>query len=227
MSRKTPIRNIGVDISVGNSGAILSKLFRVICRDLNINQETYTGLMARYVRHGEINNIKDSRKSLDRELLKLAMTFKTFVKGLEFLRIEKTVFHVYLSLDNGESQIAEASFKPGKDIPGKILADLLKQVFFILGIHGDKYDSCMDAYIKKSVSIIHSRGKPTLRSALNKELANSSEITWRSFIKGLDFAQVKQLEIVVGLRHQRNRFSQHKVSVILNELETDNEADDD
>lgn len=227
MSRKTPIRDIGVDISVGNSGAILSKLFRVICKDLHIKQDTYNSLMARYVRYGEINNIKDSRKSLDRELLKLAMTFKTFVKGLEFLRIDKAVFHVYLTLGDGETKIVEISFKPSEDTPGAILAKLLKEVFFVLEIHGDKYDEYMDAYIKRTVSFIHARAKAILRAGLNKELANNPEITWRSFVKGLDFAQVKQLEIVVGLKHPRNRFTQHKVSVILNELVTENGDEDD
>lgn len=70
---------------------VLSRLFRLILRDLDVNWSFFNKLMKRYLddpRNGVANNSKDRsshRGNLTKELRRPKMTWNVFMKGIRFL----------------------------------------------------------------------------------------------------------------------------------------------
>lgn len=219
MSRKHEIRPLSSDVVSGNIGGVLAKLFRIIMRDLCINDERFHSLVARYIRVGELQCVNDGRKSLDRELLKVVMTWKTYLRSLDPIKVHRSVFSVKLWPSDDESDCVYTAVSISTDrntLPGAYLSELLIRAYMELGIHGQKYDELMDRYVLTTRSIVHQREKSSIRAALSKELF-SPEITWRTYIKGLMLVQIKKIEIAHKLKHSRTTTT-HTLSVVLDEL---------
>lgn len=224
MARKHDIRSLSSEVTGGNIGGILAKLYRIVLRDLCIDDERFHALIARYIRMGELANINDGRKSLDRELLKVVMTWKTYLRGLDPIKITQSVFSIKLWVSENENDCVytAVSIRPGNKPAGRYLEELLIQGYMELGIHGQKYDDLMNAYVLSTRSIIHKREKSSMRASISKELF-SEEITWKTYIKGLRLAGVLKIEIEHKLKHATNRVTRHRLSAVLSELNSEEE----
>lgn len=228
LPRKHEVKPFSGDITSGHVGGILAKLYRIILKNLNIDDERHHALMARYVRTGEKLGIEDSRKSLDRELRKVVMTWKTFLKGLEPIQVKRTKVTIRLWPNDDENDCVFSCViidPKSTKAPGQWLSDLLMEAYIELGIHGDVYDRLMEDYILTTKSIIHRREKSSIRASLSKEIL-SGEITLRSFIKGLTLAKVKKLDITVELTHGMRKPTIHTLSCVLGEINQEDEDDE-
>lgn len=101
--RKTlPLRQA---IRTGDINGILARLYRIIIHQLGIDENRYEALMERYIKKAHLQpNRKEkaaARASLSKDLLKEAMTWKTFFKGLAFLAIWKFDIKLTLYHENG------------------------------------------------------------------------------------------------------------------------------
>lgn len=227
LQRKHEVKPLSADVGSAHVGGILAKMYRVILSDLCIDDERHHALMARYVRAGEILGNSESRKSLDRELRKVVMTWKTFLKGLEPINVKKVMLTTRLWVNENEDDCKMAAVMIPENTqvaPGVWLSNLLMQTFIELGVHGDTYDAMVDKWIISTKSIIHKREKSSIRASLSKELF-SGEITWRSYVKGLSLVQVVKVELEVKLWHNLKRPTRHRLSFVLGEIS--NEGDDD
>lgn len=97
----------GVDRTYGANG-LLSKLFRLFLRDMNIGPSRFGRLMREYIndpRNHVPRNRKDMmsvRGNLGAALSKPQMTWKVFCKGLRFLQIVKIEIAIRAYHSNGE-----------------------------------------------------------------------------------------------------------------------------
>lgn len=106
INRKSKVKPFGAMLRTGSVGSNLSRLYRSILHDLGIDPSRYDALMTRYIQKAHLDpNRKDkatARAGLSKELLKETMTWKTFVKGLNFLAVVKFDLNISLHHANGK-----------------------------------------------------------------------------------------------------------------------------
>lgn len=107
MARKHQSTPFSSEIRSGSVGGILAKLWRTIMRDVGLEAgDRYEALMQRYIQKALLdpNRVEKAtaRASLSKELYKVSMTWKTFIKGLSFLNVVKFSIHIRLHHSNGK-----------------------------------------------------------------------------------------------------------------------------
>ncbi len=98
-SETKPVPDFVVNSMTGIAEAddVLTRLFRIICFELNIGPDAWLKLMERYVKKNASISSKSTKKSnFNRELSRNSMTFKVFVNALQFLGDFETTFTVTL-----------------------------------------------------------------------------------------------------------------------------------
>lgn len=102
---KDQIKAYGEEITSGTADSILSSVFRSILKDLKIGGERFNTLIHKYIVRANIpmnlKEVSSVRGNLKKELLKSAMTWKVFVKGISFLNVWKFEFTIRLYHMNG------------------------------------------------------------------------------------------------------------------------------
>lgn len=228
-ARKHKAQPFTTVIRTGGAGAVLARLIRTIMYDLGLTeQDHYDSLMVRYIQRArflpDAAKQESARIGLSKELLKKSITWKTFLKGLEFLNVKQVDLTFALERAEGVT-MHDISFAIGqKEEPGKLLGDLMAKIFHQLDIHGDKYSALMDAYIDRSRSIIHKRQRATIRASISKELLKDSK-TWKTFMKGFAFINVQRFTVRVKLYHAVKKATYHEIVVAVDGLD-DGDGDD-
>lgn len=227
ITRKHKVRPFGMEIKTGGTGAILAKLFRKIMEDLQINeQDRYDALMLRWIQkavrmpNGE--KIAAIRTGLSKELMKETISWKTFIRGLEFLYVEK--FEITILLEHRDETVTKhyhSSPIVEESQSGVILADLLHRIYVDLKIVGDTYSSLMNDYIDSCTrTYIDKRHRATMRASLSKELLKNN-MTWKTFVKGLVFLQIPSFTIHMKLHHLSKKTTEHITRAVLDGISAD------
>lgn len=93
------------EIRTGTSDSILASLLRTILMDIGITPMQFDRLLERYIVNAQmpynVKEVSNQRGNLKKELLKSAMTWKVFIKGLVFLNIKRFNLTVTLHHANG------------------------------------------------------------------------------------------------------------------------------
>lgn len=230
-ARKHKVKPFQAPIKAGGAGAVLARLIRTTMYDLGIDeQDRYDSLMVRYIQKArflpDAAKQEIARVGLSKELLKEAITWKTLLKGYEFLNIKQVSFGVVFPIapkGQGQSDTEVMNYtsvihiiltKENREDPGKYLASLLAKVFHDLGIVKDDYDRLMDNFIGNSRSIVHKRQRASIRASISKELLKGS-ITWKTFMKGLVFLSIARFNIQTKLYHSNKPPTHHEISVVV------------
>ena len=108
MARKHQTLPLTQEIVSGSVGGLLAALWRRIMHDIGLTDlARYNALMERYVQKALLdpNRVEKAtaRASLSKELLKVSMTWKTFIKGLSFLNVIKFELKIKLHHANGKT----------------------------------------------------------------------------------------------------------------------------
>jgi hypothetical protein len=99
------------DKGVGEASGVLSRLWRQILADRNMNPYTWGQLMQSYLddpRNGIPRDIRDKssvRGNLNKELKRPRMTWKVFMKGLRFLSPRWVRFEIHFGWDDGTESV--------------------------------------------------------------------------------------------------------------------------
>ena len=229
--RKHKIRPFNMVVRSGGPGAVLARLFRTVMFDLGITEnDRYDSMMARYIQKARL--LPDAAKQeaarigLSKELLKESITWKTFLKGLEFLYVKQVDFSLTLERNGALSEHSHSFLLGSREQPGKHLAVLLGIIFHELDIRGDEYSQLTDAYIERSRTIVHKRQRATIRASISKELLKTV-MTWKTFLKGLSFIGVQRFTISIRLHHTVKKLSMHTVQVSLDGEIGDEDGNDE
>lgn len=242
ISRKSKQKPLRAKLNKGPSGSILSKLFRTILFNYGMDDKRYDALMARYIRKAAMDvNRKDRadvRAGLSGELLKTSMTWKTFLKGLKFLSIAKMSIVVRLwksdetcilyrqnySLDTVEVEFGsedddEKLSKEGIMTAGSILGSFFEEICRELKVGKGEIPTLLAAYIKRTHVGADRRSEAAVRASLMKELFKPI-MTWKSFIKGLNFLGICRFELMIVLEDGLGKNTEHSLTpIVLDEIE--------
>lgn len=231
--RKHQVRPLDSDIRTGNTGAILAKLIRTIFADIGIKeQDRYEALFVRYVQkaqnHPDAKRMMALRAGLEKELLKTSISWKTFMRGFDFLNVASFEFKIALERKGSDDvSVHGVAAKPMEDSrAGEVLASLLHQIFFDLQIahDGKRWNDLIHQYIDQSTrSTIEKRQRATMRAGISKEIAKSN-MTWKIFIKGLMILEVQAFTIRMEIKHANGKRTIHLCRVIIDGIQLDEES---
>ena len=228
-NRKHKIQPFGVKILTGGIGSILSRLYRTILNDIGMEAGRYDALMQRYIlkalQSANRNERAEARMGLSKELLKESMTWKTYIKGIEFLNVEKMELDLLLNYDENKvsRHILMVPCEEFSD-PSAILSRLYQQVLSSRDISPAQSMILMDAYIEKTRSGQSKKDKTAARASLNKELQKAG-MSWKTFVKGLVFLQAVKFTLFTTLYHRNTKITNHFVKVSLDEFEEERNDD--
>lgn len=221
-SRKHHTKPYGVMIRSGTTGGILARLYRTILHDLGITLDRYNALMGRYIAKAQLDHNRiekaNARVTLSKELLKESMTWKTFVRGLDFLNTKQYDLGVEVWIDD-KSYLAKVDLTEFQESKvGEGLVRLFDAIKRSLGITQKDYGRLMQAYLSKHYSKDIPKAKAASRSSLLKEIARTN-FTWTVFIKSMVFLGVSKLTIRLTLHHESGRTTHHQTIVVLDGLD--------
>lgn len=216
-------------ITSGGVGSVLALMFRRILKELGLDsKDRYDSLMMRFIQRATLLPDPEKkvamRQGLATELLKESITWKTLMRGLEFLAIDRFRLAVILHHRDGtESTHSIDSPLLDEKTAGTVLSGLLKNIFFDLGITGSQYNELMEQYIDRSRTTIHRLQRATIRASTSKELLKHN-VTWKTFFKGLSFIDIPRFKLVMTLFHSRGKVTTHEVAVRLDDDEPEEAA---
>ena len=218
-------------ILTGGIGSILSRLYRTILVELGVSLDRYDALMVQYIRRVQRtgNRIERARAriGLSDELLKVSMTWKTFMLGLNFLNIVKFEMDLLLHYSgNTVSRHVRVVVPSEHTDDGEILGQVFKQILTEKNVDPDQYNQYLDDYIDRTRIKLKRKDRATIRASLSKELLKES-MSWRTLVKGLVFLGVGKFTLTLSLIHRNDRTSQHHVTVLLDDFheEEENESE--
>ena len=111
VERKSEVAPYEQEIRSGTPNSILASLYRQILQDLGIDGVKFNYLMAKYIQAANIPNntveVASTRGNLKRELMKLAMSWKTLVKGILALKVRK--FDITITLHHAKGTVTSHS----------------------------------------------------------------------------------------------------------------------
>lgn len=94
---------------------------------------------------------------------------------------------------------------------GSALARLIREVMHGIGLREDaRYNSMMTRYINRASMLPDGKKLYVVRQGLAVELKKEN-ITWKTFMLGLDFLGVKKFNLTVILRHRSGEDTYHSV----------------
>jgi hypothetical protein len=95
-----------------------------------------------------------------------------------------------------------------------ILASLFRTILIDLGITPMRFNVLLEKYIDKSNIPKNIKEVSSLRGNLKKELLKST-MSWKGFIKGLIFINIKRFEVRITLHHGSGKITEHYKSIVL------------
>lgn len=94
---------------------------------------------------------------------------------------------------------------------GSILARLIRDVMWDIGLKTDeRYSALMTRYISRASMLPDGKKLFVARQGLSVELKKEN-ITWKTFMQGLDFIGVKKFSLMVILKHRDGAETYHTV----------------
>lgn len=217
--RKTSSIPFGAIIHSGDAGAILSRSWMTILHDLGITIERYHALMTRYITRvvpDPNRNVKvEIRQALAQELMKSSITWKTFVRGLDFLNVEEYEVGVHCKLEDQSFYVSEHSQEFRENVVGTILANLMFQVMERTMRTPEETTHRLDVHQKRTYGKKKVKASGSVRSALLKEMTREN-ITIKNFIKGLSICGCNEVILEYVLHHANGRTTKHQVQIEIN-----------
>lgn len=229
MTRKRHAEPYSARIYSGGKGAILATLFRKILIDLDVSVNRYNALMENYLRrsHQTRNRlIKDhARQGLHDELMKGSITWKTFLKGIDFLNFPSFTMKFRLEIKGGiTATISKKSGDDGIDDPGAFLGSFAKEIRDALLVDREALQVLLEKHLDRQ-GLTDAKERAAMKASLNKDLAKT-KMTWSTFIKQFFILEVTSFTVAMYLTHAlQKKTTVHDVVVSLNEYDdTDDES---
>lgn len=223
MNQRELLIPYGNEIWTGTPDSILSSLYRNVLNDLGIKEFPFyvkiDKFINRTVKVDDIKELSSIKGNLKKELLKSVMTWKVFIKGLMVLNVEKFDLAIEIKTSDKENNVAKhiqtvvldpEVIKTEKDLDKieSVLSTVFKQLQFLLGITIERYNELLKNYIIKAKVPNTQIDVSSARGNLNKELKKPT-MSWKVFIKGLNFLNVVELNIGVQLYHKNGLTTTH------------------
>lgn len=193
----------GQRIRNGPTGSILCNLFRGLLASADVDQESYSRVIDRYAQNPPEGANASTIQSLGKELMRESITWKAFLKGLDFLRVGKFSFIVQLELEDGRSVRYNATHQLNQiPAPGNVLSTAFRELSLSIVSDVKEHSELMNRYIERNCVGSDRTRRAAVRSTLGKELFKAA-MTWKSFIKGMVYLSATKIEITFIAYPQR------------------------
>jgi len=106
-----------------------------------------------------------------------------------------------------------------------VLASLFRSIIFDLGIGIERFNVLVERYMVRAHLPTNLKEASSVRGNLRKELLKPS-MSWKVFIKGLKFLNIKKFDLNVTLYHASGRTTEHSKVVILDPTAGETEEDE-
>lgn len=217
------------NIHSGEADSVLVGMWRQIKVDFHLDDSKVEDLIQRYadtVKHDNPKQRSPLRGNLRGDLTGETMTWYAFLKAMKVLRATKmrvTLHLHHLRLCSSHSLLVDLDemdhAKPDVKEGGRNqLSTFFLEIQSELGINPNKFEELIRSYMIRARIPMTAVNRSQTRGNLKKELLGPN-LSWKSFIKGLCFLCVTQFEMFVDLELRGKHHSQHKRTIILNELE--------
>lgn len=242
ISRKSKTVPFGKKILEGPPGSILANSFRGIMFDLGMDEDRYNALMERYVakalRFAAKHENYAARAGLSAELMKAVQSWKTYVKGLQFLAAKECIFTVHLwhdrelgahypaltkhsvrfNVNDYENDSGDEDDDTALTGPGRVLGMLSETITVDLGLTQEDLDLRLNNYIKRAYVGTQRKNLASIRAGLQKEL-NKSCLTWKTFVKRLNVLGAVKFKVSLTMTHFTGKSTTHTSEpIVLGEI---------
>jgi len=195
--RKHRLIPYGQRIKSGPVGSVLCNLFRGLLASAGVDQDSYSRLVERSAQRPMKGESPSSIVGLGKELMRESITWKTFLRGLEFVKIKKFEFIIALYLEDGrELHFAEAYMLNQITSQGVILSNIFKALIGSGVMDITKHSDLMARYLGNACANMDRTKRSAARASLTKELFKPT-MTWKSFVKGMVYLSAVRVEITL------------------------------
>lgn len=95
-----------------------------------------------------------------------------------------------------------------------VLSSLYRKILFDLNIDFTRFNHLTEQYIIRAGLARHAKETTSVRGNLKKELLHD-RMSWKVFIKGLNFLRVVRFDITIRLYHHNQKLTEHTKTVVL------------
>ncbi len=95
-----------------------------------------------------------------------------------------------------------------------VLSGLYRKILFDLNIDFTRFNHLTEQYIIRAGLARHAKETTSVRGNLKKELLHD-RMSWKVFIKGLNFLRIVRFDITIRLYHHNHKLTEHTKSVML------------
>lgn len=195
--RKHRLIPYGHRIRSGPVGSVLCNLFRGLLANAGVDQDSYSRLVERASKRPTKGESPSSIIGLGKELMRESITWKTFLRGLDFVKIKKFEFIIALYLEDGrELHYADAYVMNQITSQGVILSNIFKALIGSGVMDITKHSDLMARYLGNACANMDRTKRSATRASLTKELFKSA-MTWKSFVKGMVYLSATRVEITI------------------------------
>lgn len=101
-----------------------------------------------------------------------------------------------------------------------VLSSLYRKILLDLNVDVTRFNYLIDQYIKAAGLARYAKETTSVRGNIKKELLHN-KMSWKVFIKGLNFLRVDRFDITIRLYHHNKKLTEHSKTVILHRGDND------
>lgn len=220
------------NIRTGEPDALLAGIWRQVMRDYEMDISRLDDLVSEFARK---MTFMDTEKQLQyrgnviSDLTSEKMSWRTFLRGIRAIGVVEMDFclvlhHLRFATEHSmliqfPDPSVDVDFVPkGESKPPTELHVFYMAIMRDLGISNDTINKLITRYMGRMRVPITPRNKTSARGNIKKELW-MERLSWKNFVRGLNFLEVTKFEIELRLTFKKSNSTHRRVIVI-------NDADD-
>lgn len=215
------------NIRTGEPDALLAGIWRQVMRDYEMDESRLDDLVSEFARKMTFMDAEKQmqyRGNVISDLVSEKMSWRTFLRGLRAIGVMKMDFNLtlhHLHFATEHSMLIEFP-KPSVDVDlvvkGEKKPPTELHVFYMaimrdLGIGHEIINKLITRYMARMRVPITPSNKTSARGNIKKELW-MERLSWKNFVRGLNFLEVTKFEVELVLYFKRSKSTHRRVIVI-------------
>lgn len=233
MTIEPSVSQMGIGIQSGGVDSILAGLWRKVLADLEVDDAVLLDRIDRYskkVTEGFPERAAQIRGNLRTDVYKDAMTWYTFTKCLrvlsvEYFEIDFTLKHLRsTTMHRLKVKLDDSFFIDEKENDEKdpkeptVLSVFFNEILHQLNVGVNLFEALLEQYMRRAKVTVNVRNRTHIRGYLKKDFS-APKMSWKSFVKGMIFLCVLEMDMKLVLHHRKNYLTAHDYRVILSDVE--------
>ena len=215
-------------ISTGPEDSVLAGIWRQILTDLKVDSTLLSEKINKYaerVTQSKPSKLAQVRGNLRTDVSKTTMTWFTLMKCLrvldvDFVTMEFKCQHVHrnsahlLGVKLEDIKVDELDEDKSDSTEPNTLSLFFKDILFNLDVGVLLFEELLNRFMARTKIDRNLRSKTNIRGYIKKDFY-APRMSWKNFIKGMNFLCVLRMDLSITLSFRRGRVSTHQYSVQL------------